>query len=193
MQQEIFDRLWTAVFSPKIQQLTSACPRLAVGKDKSLIWFEYERMNKVIHAYVSKPDGRIDRHKVGAAMTGAILHVQPLILLAPYDDRDRSIKNTGRFANELPAFHVALSIVQSFILTKAKLSNDATTAEVFKNGFVFPPAQHESYDMHTCKALHYAKIKRLVRPFYFCQFAFYDRVLHAPSRKKPSVVVSLSL
>lgn len=129
-------------------------------------------MNKVIHAYMSEPDGRIDRHKVGAAMARAILHVQPLILVAPFDERDKTIKNTGHFANEILAFHVALSIVQSFILTKANRSNDATTTEVFKDGFVFPPAQHESYDMHTCKALHYAKIEGRSDLFIFANLLF---------------------
>ncbi|MDX8400001.1 MAG: hypothetical protein R8K20_07105 [Gallionellaceae bacterium] len=171
MQIELFKLLWQTAFEPKIAQLKEACPRLTVGK-KLVVWHEYERINKVVHAYMTNPDGRIDRHKVGAAMTRAILHVQPLVLILPSDEDEKNIKTIGHFANEILAFHVALSIVKSFILTKAKEENDATTIKIFSKGFVFPPSTHERYDMHVCKSLHYAKMEGQSDLFIFSNLLF---------------------
>ena len=52
------------------------------------------------------------------------------------------------------------------------LKGDKNKTEIYKNGFVFPECQHDSYEGHIFKMLYYAKLNERYDIFAFAHILF---------------------
>ena len=75
-------------------------------------------------------------------------------------------------ANEILAFNTAVGIVLSFIETNAVEKADNIRLEIFKNGFIYPECQHDSYEANVFKMLYYAKYNNRYDVFAFSHVLF---------------------
>lgn len=94
-------------------------------------------------------DHRIDRHKVAAAFTRAIMEARPL------KTSGNEPSEGGRLANEALAFLSGVRIVQRFLVNRFKAQREI--AEKIATTLVrFPPANDGDYPVHAYKAFHNA-------------------------------------
>ena len=103
------------------------------------------------------PDHRIDRHKVAAAYTTAIIKTKPLEVIAttPYPSAG------ARLANESLAFLSAVKIVRDFLIARFKGAEEFQGGEewpdkIATNAITFPLANDGEYPEHMYKALFHA-------------------------------------
>jgi hypothetical protein len=115
------------------------------------------------------PDGRIDRHKVASVMLYSVIINNPFEVKLP---AKREVNSSAYLANETLGFHTALAIVWSFIIEDANFKSDKTRIEIFKNGFIFPECQHDSYEANIYKMLHYSKHNNCYDIFAFAHIFF---------------------
>jgi len=172
MEYAFFERIWENSIRPKIDRMLATNGDIVFNevqlKDK--IWLTYENYKNRVHTYMHNPDGRIDRHKVASVMLYSIIINRPFDLkLLP---AKRKVNNEAYLANEVLGFHAALAIVWSFIMDSANLNSDKNRIDVFKNGFLFPECQHDSYPVHVHKMLYYSKYNNNYDIFAFSHILF---------------------
>lgn len=95
---------------------------------------------------------RLDRHKICAAITAAIIEVSPLI-----PKRPKEASEGARYANESLALEVSISILKSFCIKDAEDTDDMGLASIMEQDFIFPQPSEKTYDHHFIKALFHAK------------------------------------
>ena len=131
-----------------------------INRHSELIWRRgwqdalqdnYENTRSCIHdemrRYPNILNHRIDRHKIAAAFTKAIMEVKPL-----------EIKNGmlnpslgARLANEALAFLTAVRIVRQFLVSRFRNETDWSEKVAFA-AINFPPASEGEYPEHVYKA-----------------------------------------
>lgn len=90
----------------------------------------------------------IDRHKIAAAFTMAIMNSKPM----EYNAGTLEQSSLARLANETLAFLTAVKIIHDFLITRFK--NNPDMAKKIANSVVaFPPANDHLYPIHAYKAL----------------------------------------
>lgn len=94
-------------------------------------------------------DHRIDRHKVAAAFTRAIMEVQPL------KTSGSEPSEGGRLANEALALLSGVRIVQRFLVNRFKAQREIAE-KIATTPVRFPPANDGEYPVHAYKAFHNA-------------------------------------
>jgi hypothetical protein len=117
------------------------------------------------------PDGRIDRHKVASIMLYSIIINKPFEM--KFLHIKQTLKSPSILANEVLGFNVALAIVWSFIMQDANEKADKLKEEIFKDGFVFPECQHDTYEAHVYKMLYYSKLNERYDIFAFSHVLFF--------------------
>jgi hypothetical protein len=140
------------------------------GQVKEKIWLAYEKYKNNVHTYMHNPDGRIDRHKVASVMLYSIIANKPFDI--KFLHGNEKVKGISLLANETLGFSTALSIVWSFIMEDAEQKCDKNKTEIFKNGFIYPECQHDSYEENIFKMLYYAKHNGCYDIFAFSQVLF---------------------
>jgi len=70
--------------------------------------------------------GRLDRHKVCACMTAAIINARMITQPALEDDRGRAMKDFQVWPNEHLAFLCALQLLRAYILSDAEKNGEET-------------------------------------------------------------------
>jgi hypothetical protein len=84
----------------------------------------------------------------------------------------KEVNSSALLTNEILAFHTALTIVWSFIMEDANQKSDKNKIEIFKNGFIFPECQHDSYEANIFKMLYYSKYNGSYDIFSFAHILF---------------------
>jgi len=167
-----YEKFWTSSMKPKIDRMVFDDNDIFFidGQVKEKIWMTYEEFKNKVHSYMHNPDGKIDRHKIASVMLYSIIANKPieLNLLSV----KQGAKGSSLLANEILGFHSALSIVQSFIIEDANQNSDFNKIEIFKNGFLFPECQHDTYQMHMYKMLYYSKLNNRYDIFAFSHILF---------------------
>ena len=167
-----YERIWEKSIKPKIERMLLADNNIVFieGQVKEKIWLTYEDYKNKVHSYMHNPDGRIDRHKVASVMLYSTIINKPFELkLLPVK---QEVRSSSILANEILGFHTALAIVLSFILTDADEKSDKNKIEIFKNGFVFPKCQHDSYLANIYKMLYYSNFNQRYDIFAFANILF---------------------
>jgi hypothetical protein len=75
-------------------------------------------------------------------------------------------------ANEILGFNTALAIVWSFVMEDADTRSDKDRIEIFKDGFIFPPCQHGTYEANVYKMLYYSRFNGRYDIFAFSHILF---------------------
>jgi len=169
---QAYEKIWQNSIKPQIDRMTSTYDDIVYteGQVKEKIWLTYEDYKNKVHSYMHNPDGRIDRHKVASVMLYSIIINKPFELkLIP---SKREVNSSALLANEIIGFHTALAIVWSFILSDANEKSDKNKVELFKDGFIFPKCQHDSYETNIYKMLYYSKYNECYDIFAFANILF---------------------
>jgi len=171
MERAIYERIWRNSIKPKIDRMLLVDDDIIFneGQFKEKIWLTYEDYKNRVHSYLYDPDGRIDRHKAASVMLYSIIINSPFEVKLP---AKREVNSSAYIANETLGFNTALAIVLSFILQDANDKSDKTKLEIFKNGFVFPKCQHDSYEANIYKMLYYSKHNSCYDIFAFANILF---------------------
>ena len=173
MELATYEKIWENIIKPKINSMLAKDADIFLngGQLKEKIWFTYEEYKNKVHSYMHNPNGRIDRHKVASVMLYSIIINKPFELnLLPVK---REVNSSALLANEILGFNTALAIVRAFILQDAYEKADKIKQEIFKDGFVFPECQHESYPAHVYKMLYYSKLNERYDIFAFSHVLFF--------------------
>jgi len=167
-----YEKIWANCIKPKIDRMKAADDDIFFvdGQVKEKIWRTYESCKNDIHTYMFDPNGRIDRHKVASIMLYSIIINNPFELKYLHDKK--TIKIASFMANEILAFNTAVGIVLSFIETDAIEKSDKIKIEIFKDGFIYPVCQHDSYEANVFKMLYYAKYNNRYDVFAFSHVLF---------------------
>ena len=171
MERTTYERIWEKSIRPKINRMLAVDNDIVFieGQVKEKIWLTYEEYKNRVHSYMHNPDGRIDRHKVASVMLYSIIINSPFEVKLP---AKREVNSSAYLANETLGFHAALAIVWSFIIEDANIKSDKNRIEIFKNGFIFPKCQHDSYEANIYKMLHYSKHNNCYDIFAFAHILF---------------------
>lgn len=159
MTSEKFNELWIQIGNAA-QDIVNTCNDGTQfnQKKKEYISFEYDKFRRFCkerhlrsaHVDITANDvkepeiSRIDRHKIGACIAGAILSAKPL----EYTGSDVGRKRISYLANETLALFSALAIVKSFIRSdKESLIQfpGAIKEDFLSYGFKFPQPQYDEY------------------------------------------------
>lgn len=168
----IYEKIWKNSIKPQVERMLSVDDDIIFKEEqtKEKIWLTYEDYKNKVHTYMRYPDGRIDRHKVASVMLYSIIINKPFELkLIPVK---REVNSSALLANEILGFNTALAIVWSFIMEDAKEKSDKNKIEIFKEGFIFPECQHDSYEANIYKMLYYSNINQRYDIFAFAQILF---------------------
>jgi len=168
----IYEKIWKDSIKPQIERMLSNDDDILFKEEqtKEKIWLTYEDYKNKVHTYMYNPDGRIDRHKVASVMLFSIILNKPFeVKLLP---GKREVNNSALLANEILGFNTALAIVWSFIMEEANEKSDKNKIDIFKNGFVFPECQHDSYEANIYKMLYYSNINQRYDIFAFAHILF---------------------
>ncbi|MCL2440551.1 MAG: hypothetical protein FWD14_02305 [Treponema sp.] len=165
--------IWNKIINPKIVRMTSEDEDLLfIGTHvKEKIWLTYEKYKNSVHTYMHNPDGRIDRHKVASVMLFSIITNKPFDV--KFLHGNQNLKGSTILANEILGFNSAISIVWSFIMSEAEQTSNSNKIELFKNNFVFPVCEHDTYEANVFKMLYYAKHNDCYDIFAFSHVLFY--------------------
>jgi len=140
MNPEKYNDIWKEIILKYIEdnnlKLTDNFRSLDELKEK--IKDEYTKFRDQVKKYMYNPNGKIDRHKLGAIFFFVILKLLPF-------KRSKKSKRM-RFSNEFSASHVAVSIVWLFLRDDAKKDNNISLFEKIKNGFKYPKVSQEYSD-----------------------------------------------
>ncbi|MDO8811183.1 MAG: hypothetical protein Q7J38_04040 [Gallionella sp.] len=119
----------------------------------------YESARQAVHDEMRKfppvPDHRIDRHKVAAAYTKAIMVSKPLEIKG--GTLNPSVG--ARLANEALAFLSAVRVVQSFLVARFE-SEPVWATKIRDTSIRFPPAHDGFYPEHAYKAFRNATLEQ---------------------------------
>lgn len=172
-----FDKIWQHIVSKQIVQFSQ---KLGV-KHKNLKWIEFliryrynEYKDEIVKNFMAPNTRRIDRHKIAACFTKAIVVTKPLYvpfnanLKLIFSEKNKqlsdiltgdgtlecinepvSLENFYSFFNEYLAVSVALSILNSYIESDERHGR-------FRHKMVFPkpfPDEDEDYLLDVCIAL----------------------------------------
>lgn len=173
MERVVFDGFWRTSFHPKALKLQEKYHRLkfdAAAADK--IYNDYQDLRTKIHNYMLDQEGRIDCHKIGAAMVASILKLQPFTGVNPQTAYDLRFAKAEFMPNEAWAWHCALSVVLSFVRHNAKQKNDQATLKIFENGFLLPQCAHDTYEDHMFRSLYFARTTGKFDIFSFSHILF---------------------
>jgi len=165
-------QIWNEIIKPKIDRMIANDNDLLFVDNqlKDRVWLSYEQYKNNVHTYMSNPGGRIDRHKIASVMLYSIIANKPFEV--KFLHGNQQAKGSTLHANEILGFNVALSIVWSFIKTDAEKKCDKNKIEIFKDGFVFPNCEHDTYAIHIFKMLYYAKHNNCYDIFAFSHILF---------------------
>jgi hypothetical protein len=172
MERTIYEKIWEKSIRPKIDRMLLADNNIIFveGQIKEKIWLTYEDYKNRVHSYMYNPDGRIDRHKVASVM------LYSTIINKPFEVKllsaKQEVSGSTLLANEILGFHTALAIVWSFIIQDANQNSDKNKIEIFKDGFVFPKCQHNSYEENIYKMLYYSNFNERYDIFSFAHILF---------------------
>lgn len=117
---------------------------------------KYESWRELAHDHMLHKHmgllGRIDRHKVAAALMLSILGSPPLA----YGEGAEINVLSVYLANEVLAFRVGLHVVTEFLKAEARAKGDTETLFVLRRPFVFPPVAPDAddYRLQTYRALY---------------------------------------
>ena len=172
MELKTYEKIWEKSIIPKINRMLSVNDDIIFKEEqiKEKIWLTYEDFKNKVHSYMQYPDGRIDRHKVASVMLYSIILNKPFEIKLLSGKRE--VNSSAFLANEILGFHTALAIVLSFIIEEANEKADKNKIEIFKNGFVFPECQHDSYAANIYKMLYYSDINKRYDIFAFAHILF---------------------
>jgi hypothetical protein len=168
----IYEKIWENSIKPKIDRMLLADDDIIFneGQVKEKIWLTYEDFKNRVHSYMHNPDGRIDRHKVASVILYSIIVNKPFeIKLLP---AKREVNSSALLANEILGFNTALAVVWSFIMEGANSKSDKNKIDIFKDGFVFPKCEHDSYEVNIYKMLYYSKYNNCYDIFAFANILF---------------------
>jgi len=167
-----YENLWANCIKPKIDRMREEDDDIYFieGQVKEKIWKTYESYKNDIHTYMYNPNGRIDRHKVASIMLYSIIINKPFELKYLHESKD--VKISSLLANEMLSFNTAVGIVLSFIEADANEKSDRQRIEIFKDGFIYPKCQHDSYETNIFKMLYYAKYNNRYDVFAFSHVLF---------------------
>lgn len=153
-----YERLWEAVIRPAITRLESEETRCR-STAKEDIWNAYGIFN--LHAsenYMRKSVGRLDRHKVAACYTYAVMAAMPLVV----DE-----KHLSEHLNERVALVTGCSVLANFLSVAIARSDCFTVEEAeaaqarLREGVRFPnPVGHGTYVDGILNALTFTQIEK---------------------------------
>lgn len=149
MTEDKFGEMWDACVLINAQKLESSAGIKFNASSRKTINEHYDAYRQKMRDTMQTPDGKLDRHKVAAAMTYAIIISAPFQILLG----DRHVSKY-RLLNELLAFAVGLQIISSFIQSSPEHS--PTKKEIFKSNRVHEGLQmpdNTSYLPYICKSL----------------------------------------
>ena len=172
MEIDTYNLIWKNSIFPKVQKVLDYQKDVYYVGDhvKDKIWLSYEEIKNKVHTYMYNPNGRIDRHKIAAALTSAILNNKPFDIVLRNNDQE--VSSQAILANEILAFNSALAVVFCFIIQKAKDDNDNISLKIFEKGFIFPKCEHGEYETHIFKMLYYSKYNQKFDFFTFSNLLF---------------------
>ena len=179
----IYERIWERSIKPKIDRMLAADSNnfFVERQVKERIWRTYEEYKNAVHSYMHNPDGRIDRHKVASVMLYSVIVNKPFEVRLLSEKEEVNVSSL--LANEILGFHTALAIVLSFLLEDANERSDRNKIEIFKNSFVYPKCQHDSYAANVYKMLYYSKLNGCYDIFAFSHVLFFIEAYTELSRK----------
>jgi len=156
MKKETFDQFWENVIIPNAEKYTKHYPKyLFFDKNKKYtVWESYEKARAFIHVRMADPDGRIDRHKIGAALLYAILINKPFTINF-FEKEPTPV--AVLMIDELFGLGCALSIVYAFILDEANREGKSELVEIFKDGFSYPDCGSREYRAILAKSIFVSK------------------------------------
>lgn len=160
MDKEKYRELLVRVVQPIGDELCSASSQVNWISDwENRLYFAYETHRNSAHQRMKHTvvgiGGRIDRHKVGAALMLAVLQCRPLtaVSLTGTDEHECF----EYIPNEVLAFKTGLQMVVEFSRTKADKNHDVVRLNEISRSFQYPPADDGDYREHAYKALYYAQ------------------------------------
>lgn len=121
---EVFKSIWDNIIYPKIKyfmklyQLQLICN---IEEAYTKLLLEVRAKKSFTHHFMRKESNFLDRHKIAAIMTHAILEVQPI---QQYNKKNLLKKIEQDYCNEILAFHCAEIIIISFIYTRTLAHSD---------------------------------------------------------------------
>lgn len=125
------------------------------GWDEAL-YSSYQDWREKTHAHMlhrhMRADGRIDRHKVAAALMLAILESMPFQFREGAEENLLSVY----LANEILALRVGLHVVLVFLREAAIIAKDTQALFILRRPFVFPSVApgNDDYRLQTYRALY---------------------------------------
>jgi len=178
MTDDKFNQIWEKVIVRQANKLLKEAQSNDLKFDESKkesIRKRYDEINEALHKPMKNPDGKIDRHKVAAALAAAI------ILEAPFDspllygsDATESRIGDPQFVradflpNEFLAIIVSIFVVLDFLL---EIGNTRTKKQ-FQKGVYYPRCEHGKYIQHLSSAFHMAFRKESFDPFMYSHVLF---------------------
>ena len=165
---DAFEQIWDKIIRPEIGEYQKdfnpekgalKSLRLAlvqVPRIKELIWERYRFYNITCKSEYMEPptSGKpflLDRHKVAACYTAAIVSVQPMHLFS-----NKSALPEKYPINELLALTTGLSILRAYLMAENLPEDEKRHAE---NGILYPPesmVSHGDYVNNFANELHFA-------------------------------------
>ncbi len=103
---------------------------------------------------MADPQGRIDRHKIGAALLYAIIKNKPFIINFY---KKESTPPAVLMVDELFGIGCALSIVYTFVLNEANKKGTSELVEIYKDGFSYPDCESGDYKTILAKSIYISK------------------------------------
>lgn len=168
---DFYERLWRAVIKPQIQSRlkqtdASGYYSCQLGKSFDDIWMMYSAFNEHCSKnYMLDPDAHLDRHKIAACYTYAIVAVQPIEI-----NKAAPLTQGVNLVNEQLAITVGCSILCSFTkatVLKSSIAKDeqrlAKALERIKGGVVFPhPSEvsHGVYELDVARYLAFTHVEK---------------------------------
>lgn len=145
-------------------------------EDELFVAYDNERLaiRKQMGLAPDLGEHRIDRHKISAALTRAILFVQPLVA------RGALPSPGARLANESLTLFAGTRIVIQMVAERLKTVAPDELKKIVRQPMVFPPANDGTYVQHYCKALYHNK-NRGVDSLMFAQIFFLLESFHLAS------------
>lgn len=159
---EAFEYLWEGVILPQCEKMRSANSGIHVDPyAKERVWERYVALNRhVSYTYMRHPDSLIDRHKVAACYSYAVLQAQPLHVT----EETLASKPRASTANERLAMVVACSIVAAELRSVLReldgIDDDcrASALERLDKGLRFPEhVGHGDYEESVLASLRHTR------------------------------------
>ena len=169
-----YNGFWDNTCIPFIDKILNISKNIYfIENKKKEIFFKYEKIKASIKENeMCNPNGKLDRHKVGAILSNAVILSCPFQLEYKQDVKFTPLEF---YANEYFAFHFALSVVYSFLKQDYENKNDKESLSLFQNyntNFEFPKCEYGAYSDSIIQILNKTKDSKYFDYFMFSNILF---------------------